>query len=89
MKKFKRVILAGLVGLSLLAVACNPGPNEEELQQLIETRQAAEAAEQQCEELQQQVEDLQADLEARQQELARAKAERARVEQFMNEGGQM
>ncbi len=88
MNILKRVTTGGLVGLALLSMACAPGPSEEQLQQLIETRRAAEAAEQQCDELQQQKRELQAEFEAQQQELARAKAERARVEQSVSEGGQ-
>lgn len=88
MKKFRNILLAGLAGLSLLIAACAGGPSEEQLQKLIETRRAAEAAEEQCQELQQQKQDLQAELEQKQQELARAKAERARVERTVSEGGQ-
>lgn len=88
MEKFKKLFVGGLVGLSLIAMACNPGPSEEEVQNLIETRQAAEAAEDRVQELEQRKQELQQELEAKKQELQRAKAERSRVEKAVNEGGQ-
>lgn len=88
MEKFRKIVAGGLVGLSLLAAACAGHPSNDQLQKLIETRQAAESAEQRVQDLEQQKKQLQQQLEAKQQELARAKAERARVERTVNEGGQ-
>jgi len=88
MEKFRKIVATGLVGLALLAAACSSGPSDEQLQKLVETRKAAESAEQRVQDLEQQKKQLQQELEAKQQELARAKAERARVERTVSEGGQ-
>ncbi len=80
MKNLKRVLIGGLAAFSLLAMACGGGPSQEELQTLVETRQAAESAEEQVQELQQQKRDLEDQLQSKKEDLERAKAEKARVE---------
>jgi|GEM_PF-1692122 len=87
MKNFKKLVIGGLVGISLLATACSSGPSDEQLNTLRETRQAAEAAEQQVKELEKEKRSLQAELETKQQELSRAKAEKARVEKAVSDSG--
>ncbi|MBD3275564.1 MAG: hypothetical protein GF372_09650 [Candidatus Marinimicrobia bacterium] len=84
---FKQLIVGGVVGMSLLTMACGGGPSEEQIQKLVETRQAAEAAEERVDELEQRKAELQKELEAKKQELERAEAEQARVEKAVNEGG--
>jgi len=93
MRTFKTLVIGGIMGLSLLTMACSSGPSDQQLKTLNETRQAAEAAEKQVQELQQQKQDLQAELDSKKQDLERAQAEKARVQQAvksdtaMSEGG--
>ncbi|MBS1271302.1 MAG: hypothetical protein MAGBODY4_00431 [Candidatus Marinimicrobia bacterium] len=88
MKNFKKIVIGGLVGMSLIATACSSGPSEEQLNTLGETRQAAEAGEQQVKDLEKEKRSLQSELEAKQQELSRAQAEKARVEKAVSDSGE-
>jgi len=84
MKNLKRFVIGGLAAFSLLAMACGGGPSDQELQTLIETRQAAESAEEQVQELEQQKSELQSELDSKKQELERAQAEQDRVEKAID-----
>lgn len=85
MKNFRKILIGGLVGMSLLTMACNPGPSEEQLNTLRETRTAAEAAEKQVKELESEKRVFQNQLDTKKQELSRAQAEKARVEKAVKE----
>jgi len=84
MRKVARALMAlGMIALLLSTFAwtgCAKHPNQQQLQQLEETKQAALSAEKQLAECQQQKADLEKQLKAKQEELAKVKTEKSTVQ---------
>jgi len=78
-KKNSKILITAVAVLALL-IGCAGGPSDEELSQLRELRQSAEAAEERVAELQERKEQLQKEIEEKKQELEMARAEKQRVE---------
>lgn len=87
MAKGLRAVMTGLfvlvVASSFLVSGCNRYANEEQLNALDETTQAADAAEAKVAELEKEKTDLQAELDQKQKDLEYAESEKAKVQEKM------
>lgn len=85
-KKVKKMVFtAAISGALLLVVGCGWKPNEEQINQMEETRAAALSAEQKVEELKQQKQQLQGQLTSAQQEADKVCADKdATAERVQN-----
>ena len=86
MRGFRNVVMvlfALVIGASLLLTGCTRYANEEQLNALDETTQAADAAEAKVAELEKEKADLQAELDQKQKDLEYAESEKAKVQEKM------